>query len=156
MVDVDTLLGELDEQADQGFLADHLLRTAVRSLAESDDRFSWVGVYLLNDEGDELWLHNYVGPHTDHGRIKVGVGVCGTAVAEGENQNVPDVTAIDNYLACSTTVKSELVVLIRAGTVIYGQIDIDSEEKAAFTEEDEVALQRIADRLAAQIESERG
>ena len=61
----------------------------------------------------------------------------------------------ENYLACSPDVQSELVVLIRAGEDIFGQIDLDSEEKAAFTEEDEIALIGVADKLAEQIAAER-
>jgi GAF domain-containing protein len=76
--------------------------------------------------------------------------VCGAAVAEGHNINVPDVTTLDNYLACSPKVRSELVVLIRdpRDKRILGQIDVDSHKPAAFTAEDEQLLERIAQRLA--------
>ena len=83
-------------------------------------------------------------------RSPVGTGVCGTAVATGKNQNVPDVGAVDNYLSCNPGVKSELVVLIRAGKEIFGQIDIDSRTPAAFSDDDELAVQMIADKLAEQ------
>ena len=145
---------DLQQMRDEGHLSDALLRAAVRSIEESDERFDWVGVYLLGD-GDELWLHNYVGEPTEHAKIPVGTGICGRAVQERTNLNIPDVSAEENYLACSPDVQSELVVLIRAGEDIYGQIDIDSEEKAAFTEEDEVALIGIADKLAEQLAAER-
>jgi putative methionine-R-sulfoxide reductase with GAF domain len=52
-------------------------------------------------------------------------------------------------------VQSELVVLIRAGSDIFGQIDLDSDEPAAFTEEDEIAIIGIADKLAEQLAAER-
>lgn len=155
MIDATDLIKELQEMRDDGHLSDRLLRHAVKALSSSDDRFDWVGVYLLDGEKDELWLHNYVGEWTEHAKIPVGQGVCGTAVAEKANQNVPDVTAVENYLACAADVQSELVVLIRAGDDIFGQIDIDSEEKGAFTDEDEQALQGIADKLAEQIAAER-
>jgi len=155
MIEATDLIKELQEMRDDGHLSDRLLRHAVKALSSSDDRFDWVGVYLLDGEKDELWLHNYVGEWTEHAKIPVGQGVCGTAVAEKTNQNVPDVTAVENYLACSDDVQSELVVLIRAGDDIFGQIDIDSEEKGAFTDEDEQALQGIADKLAEQIAAER-
>ena len=61
----------------------------------------------------------------------------------------------ENYLECSPDVQSELVVLIRAGSDIFGQIDIDSDEPAAFTEEDEIAVISIADKLAEQLAAER-
>ena len=144
---------DLQQMRDEGHLSDALLRAAVRSIEKSDARFDWVGVYLLREEG--LWLHNYVGEPTEHAKIPVGTGVCGRAVQERTNLNIPDVSAEENYLSCSPDVQSELVILIRAGEDIFGQIDIDSEEKAAFTEEDEVALIGIADKLAEQLAAER-
>src|SRR2546422_366378 len=77
-----------------------------------------------------------------------GRGVCGTAVATGEDQNVPDVAAIGNYLACNLETKSELVVLIRRGQTTLGQLDIDSDVPAGFTESHHRAVKEIADALA--------
>ena len=155
-MDGGSLIKDLQDMRDDGHLSDALLRKAVRSISD-DDRFDWVGVYLLRngEEGEELWLHNYVGEPTEHAIIPVGTGVCGRAVAERTNLNVPDVSAEENYLACSPDVQSELVVLIRAGDDIFGQIDIDSETKAAFSEDDEIQLIGIADKLAEQIAAER-
>jgi len=155
MIEAGKLVRDLQMMRDEGHLSDALMRYAVRSIASSDDRFSWVGVYLLNDEGSELWLHNYIGTPTEHAKIPVGTGVCGRAVAEGANLNVPDVSKEENYLACSPDVQSEMVVLIRAGDDIYGQIDLDSEDAAAFTDEDEEVLQAVADKLAEQLAAER-
>ena len=140
---------------DDGHLSDALLRRAVRSIAEADDRYGWVGVYLLNEAEQELWLHNYVGSGTEHAKIPVGTGVCGRAMEERTNLNIPDVSVEENYLECSPDVQSELVVLIRAGADIFGQIDLDSDEASAFTEEDEIQLISIADKLAEQLASER-
>jgi len=155
MFDTNELVMELQELRDDGHLSDALLRHAVRSISESDDRFDWVGVYLLNDDEDGLWLHNYIGAATEHAKIPVGQGVCGTAIDEGKNQRVDDVSERDDYLACDPDVKSELVVLIRAGDDIFGQIDIDSQEASAFTDDDEAALSAVADKLAEQIAAER-
>ena len=145
----------LQEMRDEGHLSDALLRKAVRSIDEADDRFNWVSVYLLNAAEQELWLHNYMGPGTDHAKIPVGTGVCGRAVAERTNLNIADVSAEENYLVCSPDTRSELVILIRAGEEIFGQIDVDSDDEAAFTEEDEMALISIADKLAEQLAAER-
>lgn len=155
MIEASELVKELQRMRDEGYLSDALLRRAVVRLSESDDRFDWTGVYLLKEDEDLLWLHNYVGAATDHSKIPVGTGVCGSAVEAKENRNVPDVSEVDEYLACSPDVKSELVVLIRAGDEIFGQIDLDSEEADAFTDEDESAIQAVADKLAEQIMAER-
>ena len=155
MLDANKLVHELQDMRDGGFLSDSLLRHAVRSIGKADPRFDWVGVYLLRPEGEELWLHNYVGSSTEHALIPVGTGVCGTAVAEKANLIVDDVSQVENYLACNPHVQSEMVVLIRAGDEIFGQIDIDSSEKAAFTADDEAALSAVADKLAEQLAAER-
>lgn len=138
---------------DEGHLSDALLRYAVRTISSSDDRFSWVGVYLLNAE-NELWLHNYVGTPTEHAKIPVGSGICGRAVAEKINMNVPDVTK-ETDLTCAPDVMSEMVVLIRAGDEIFGQIILDSEDLKAFKEEDDLVLQGVSDKLAEQLAAER-
>jgi L-methionine (R)-S-oxide reductase len=155
MVEAKELVRELQGMRDDGHLSDALLRRAVRRIASSDKKLSWVGVYLLNAEGNELWLHNYVGSPTEHAKIAVGKGVCGTAVAEKANQNIPDVRKVENYLSCNPDVQSELVVLIRAGDVIFGEIDLDSEEPKAFKADDEKSVEAIADKLAEQLMAER-
>ena len=155
MFDVKEVVRELQQMRDDGHLSDALLRRGVRMIASSDKRCSWVGVYLLNKEGNELWLHNYVGMPTEHAKIQVGQGVCGTAVAEKKNQNVADVREVENYLVCNPDVQSELVVLIRAGDEIFGEFDIDSEDPKAFKPEDEAAVEAVADELAEQLMAER-
>jgi GAF domain-containing protein len=74
--------------------------------------------------------------------------VCGTAVAERRNMNIPDVRQVSNYLACSAETRSELVVLIRSGDEIHAQIDIDSHEVGAFDDATVQGVQRVADWLA--------
>jgi len=155
MLDGTSIVHDLQQLRDEGHLSDALLRTAVKKIEKGDPRYDWVGVYLFNEENNELWLHNYVGSPTEHAKIPVGTGVCGTAVAEKANQIVGDVTEVENYLACNPDVRSEIVVLIRAGDEIFGQIDIDSSEENAFGEEDEKELSAIADKLAEQIAAER-
>jgi GAF domain-containing protein len=96
-----------------------------------------------------LELGPFVGEPTEHVRIEVGVGVCGTAVATGENQLVDDVNALDNYLACSVGTRSELVVLIRHEGEVVGQFDVDSDEPERFAVADERFLERLAEVVAA-------
>jgi GAF domain-containing protein len=108
--------------------------------------YDWSGIYRL--EGDELVLDAYVGAETDHVRIPVGTGVCGTAVAEDANQVVTDVRELTNYLSCSTLTRSEIVVLIRSGSKVLGQIDIDGHAVGAFDGSDEAFLEELAADLA--------
>ena len=155
MLEPNDVLKELQDLRENGFLSDALLRRAVKDIAAADDRFDWVGVYLVNSEENVVWLHNYVGKPTPHSKIPVGEGVCGTAVAEGKNSNVPDVSAVDNYIVCDKRVKSEMVVLIRGDDEIFGLINIESRTEEAFTDEDSAAVQSLADKVAEQLAQER-
>lgn len=155
MVDAGKMVKRIQEMREEGYLSDAILRATVKELKATEPKASWVGVYLLNPDENILWLHNYVGPGTEHARIPVGEGVCGTAVAEKKNQNVPDVTKVENYLACSPKVKSEMVVLIRAGDEIFGQVDVDSNQKDAFSKEDQESVELVAEKLAEVFMAER-
>jgi L-methionine (R)-S-oxide reductase len=123
-----------------------LLQIAADKIRAAGPPYTSVYLYMLR--GDQLILEAFAGRETDHTRIPVGVGVCGTAVASGQDQNVPDVRAVENYLACNAWTRSELVVLIRRGATILGQIDIDSDLPDPFTAEEESAVKQVADALA--------
>ena len=146
-MNVDALIARLEALAAAGGTFERILETAVAGLHELDPRFHWTGIYELFPD-QVLRLGPFVGAPTDHVFIGVGRGVCGTAVAEKRNLNIPDVTKISNYLACSTETRSELVVLIRSGDMIHAQIDIDSHEVAAFDDAAMATVQRVADWLA--------
>jgi len=123
-----------------------LLRTAAEKIRAAGPPYTSVYLYMLH--GDELVLEAFAGRDTEHTRIPVGEGVCGTAVATGRDQNVPDVRAVQNYIACNAWTRSELVVLIRRGEKILGQIDVDSDEADPFTAEEEAEVRAVADALA--------
>ncbi len=122
------------------------LRRRAMELLDELDTYNWSGIYRL--EEDELVLDEYVGAATDHTRIPVGRGVCGTAVAENQNQVIEDVRELENYLACSIQTRSEIVVLIKDDSRILGQIDIDGHQVGAFDQSDEKLLESISKILA--------
>ena len=119
------------------------LERAVDALGGAFGRYSWVGVYLVT--GDELALGPWRGPAaTAHVRIPIGQGVCGAAARSGTIENVPDVSQDPRYLACFTSTRSELVVPITRDTLVFGEIDVDSDLPAAFTPADERLLAAVA------------
>jgi L-methionine (R)-S-oxide reductase len=123
-----------------------LLQLACDRLRALGAPYTSVYAYMLH--GGELVLEAFAGRATEHARIPVGQGVCGTAVATGADQNVPDVGAVANYLACNLDTKSELVVLIRRGSMILGQLDVDSDVPAGFDEGHHRTVKDVADALA--------
>ena len=52
------------------------------------------------------------------------------------------------YLACSLDTKSEIVVPIMKGAEVLGEIDIDSDRRAAFGDADQKMLEAVAALLA--------
>ncbi len=123
-----------------------LLHLAAERIQAAGSPYTSVYLYMLH--GDALVLEAHAGRDTDHTRIPVGRGVCGTAVATGQDQNIGDVRALDNYLACNLETRSELVVLIRRGAAILGQIDVDSDVEGEFAPEEVAQVRLVADALA--------
>lgn len=124
-----------------------LLQLAATKIRESGPPYT--GVYMYMVRGDQLELEAFDGRPTDLTEIAMGEGMCGKAVAEKRDLNIPDVSAADGYLSCSIETKSELVVLIRRHDEILGQIDIDSDLLDGFPPAEEGAVREVADALAA-------
>jgi GAF domain-containing protein len=118
-------------------------------LQDSIDYYNWVGFYFANLEAKKLHLGPYVGAPTDHTVIPFGKGICGQVAISNESFVVPDVATQDNYIACSFTVKSEIVVPLFVNGKNIGQIDIDSHVLDPFTEADEQFLEFVNQQVAA-------
>jgi L-methionine (R)-S-oxide reductase len=144
---VKELLSRLEAQVHAGADFDSVLEAAVQGVHELSPRFHWTGIYELFPD-NVLRLGPFIGAPTEHVFIGCGQGICGTAVAERRNLNIPDVSKVTNYLACSSDTRSELVVLIRSGDTIHAQIDIDSHELDAFDASSVRAVEAVADWLA--------
>ena len=117
-------------------------------LKNSISYYNWVGFYFRNGEKEELILGPYVGAATDHTVIPFGKGICGQVAVSNKNFVVPDVAAQDNYIACSFTVKSEIVVPLFVNGENIGQIDIDSHVLDPFTTADERFLEFVNGEIA--------
>jgi len=136
-------LAEIEQIAAGGEDSDDILRRVVDLLHDRFDAYSWIGIYFV--EGDELVLGPWRGPQaTEHVRIPVGQGICGAAAASGRTEIVDDVNADDRYLSCFLSTRSEIVVPIVYDTLVVAEIDIDSDQPAAFGEDDREFLERVA------------
>src|SRR6056297_1880577 len=113
------------------------------------DVFDWTGFYLVSDQKEKmLELGPYVGEETDHTRIPFGKGICGQAAETLDTFVVQDVSQADNYLACSISVKSEIVVPIMKGSEFKGELDIDSRTKDAISDDLRVLCENICSELS--------
>ena len=113
--------------------------------------YDWVGFYFRNGQKKELILGPYAGTPTEHTTIPFGKGICGQVAVSNQNFVVPDVQAQDNYIACSLTVKSEIVIPIFVNGENIGQIDIDSKTLNPFKKADEVFLEFICTKVASML-----
>lgn len=127
---------------------DERLLTICERLENHIDYYNWVGFYFKNGDKNELKLGPYVGEPTDHTIIPFGKGICGQVALSNKNFVVPDVAAQDNYIACSITVKAEIVIPIFVNGENIGQIDIDSNTPDPFTSEDERFLEFVCEKVA--------
>jgi len=107
--------------------------------------FFWVGFYLV--KGDELVLAPFQGPIACT-RIRFGKGVCGTAWQQGHTIIVSDVEQFPGHIACNSQSKSEIVVPLISNGIIYGVLDIDSDQLNSFDGTDRFYLEKICEMLS--------
>ena len=124
------------------------LQLVCQFLKNNVPHYDWVGFYFKNGDKNELKLGPYAGEPTDHLIIPFGKGICGQVALSNKNFVVPDVKAQDNYIACSLTVKSEIVVPLFVNGENVGQIDIDSKTIDPFTVDDERFLEYVNQEVA--------
>lgn len=132
----------------KNILRDEKLLQICHLLRDNIDYYDWVGFYFRNGDKEELLLGPYAGEPTDHTVIPFGKGICGQVAVSNKNFVVPDVSAQDNYIACSMTVKSEIVIPLFVNGENIGQIDIDSNVRNPFTENDERFLEFVNTEIA--------
>ena len=134
---------------DNSLSVDERLLAICELLEKEVPYYNWVGFYFKNGDKNELKLGPYVGEPTDHTIIPFGKGICGQVAISNQNFVVPDVAAQDNYIACSITVKAEIVVPLFVDGQNIGQIDIDSNTPDPFTDKDERFLEFVCKKVAA-------
>jgi len=128
----------------------NVLEKVVDYLYENFNHYSWIGIYIV--EGNDLLLGPWRGEQaTEHTKISIGTGVCGSAAQSGNVEIVPDVSKDERYLSCFVSTRSEIVVPIKKNGKIIGEIDIDSDALNAFDKKDALFLGKIADMLALHI-----
>ena len=148
--DATDILSSLQARASETRDPTALGAVIVESLQTHLPQASWVGIYWLR--GRTLILGPFVGPPTEHVRIPVGTGVCGQAIEDNQDRVVADVRDETNYLACSATVRSEMVILIRSRGEVVGQIDLDADDVEAFDSDDLCIVRSVADGLGGVID----
>jgi len=107
--------------------------------------YRWVGVYEVME--DEIANVAFNGPGAPvYPRFPITSGLSGAAVTSGETVVVSDVTEDPRYLTAFGSTRSEIIVPVVVGAKrkVVGTIDVESEEKDAFSEADRSALEHCA------------
>jgi L-methionine (R)-S-oxide reductase len=146
----DGLLQLVRATASQAADARELMDAVVQLLKAERPHYSWVGFYLMAGPS-ELAVGPYAGKATPHIRIPLNQGICGAAASSGESLIIDDVNSDPRYLACSLETRSEIVVPIKRDGRVLGEIDIDSDQPAAFSAADQRLLEEIAEIVAARL-----
>lgn len=128
-------IGTVDTETD-------ILKVAVELIDSFSDDYNWTGFYMVRDGA--LEIGPYIGPETQHTHIEFNAGICGAAASQKKSVVVDDVNADPRFLACSLTTRSEIVVPLMNGDECIGEIDIDSNRPANFTDDDRTMLEEIA------------
>jgi GAF domain-containing protein len=134
----------------QAISIEQKLQEICNVLKQSIAHYHWVGFYFVLANQKKLRLTQFAGKQTEHIIIPFGKGICGQVAVSNENFVVQDVTEQDNYISCGFEVKSEIVVPIFQNGKNVGQIDIDSQSIAPFTDKDEILLEFICKQVATQ------
>lgn len=134
--------------ANDGEKADQRLKEVCELLQTTVGYYDWVGFYFANEAERTLHLKAFAGEPTDHTVIPFGKGICGQVAVSNQNFVVADVKAQDNYIACSITVKSEIVIPLFKDGKNIGQIDIDSHMEDPFSAEDERFLEWVNEEVS--------
>lgn len=119
------------------------MATLIAVLHHKMDYFFWTGFYLI-DQG-EMTVNVYQGPVACQ-VLEKNKGVCWAAFNLKETIVVEDVHLFPGHIACDSRSNSEIVIPFKnkAGEMI-GVLDIDSKEKASFSETDAHWLEKILD-----------
>ncbi|MDH3890351.1 MAG: GAF domain-containing protein [candidate division Zixibacteria bacterium] len=119
-----------------------LLRTVIELIDGFSDGYNWTGFYMM--QGSHLEVGPYIGEETEHVKIELNRGICGAAASQKTTVTVDDVQSDSRFIACSLSTRSEIVVPLMDGDTVLGEIDIDSDQPAFFTDQDKLMLEEIA------------
>jgi len=132
---------QLEELVQKSNNAQARMATITAVLHHKMDYFFWTGFYMIED--GKMTVNSYQGPVACQ-ILEKDKGVCWAAFNQKETVVVEDVHAFPDHIACDSRSNSEIVVPLKnAGGEIIGVLDIDSKDKASFSEVDARWLEKI-------------
>lgn len=117
------------------------MATIIAVLHHKMDYFFWTGFYMI--ENGNLTVNSYQGPVACQ-ILEKDKGVCWAAFNKKEPVVVEDVHNFPDHIACDSRSNSEIVIPFKNKTgEIIGVLDVDSSQKASFSEVDARWLEKI-------------
>jgi L-methionine (R)-S-oxide reductase len=115
----------------------------ISALLQSSLGFLWTGFYRVVEPGKLMRIGPYQGS-LGCLEIEFGRGVCGTAAAESRTVIVDDVQLFPGHITCDARARSEIVIpVFNRRKDLIAVLDIDSEERGSFSDEDRNGLEEI-------------
>ncbi|HPF51134.1 MAG TPA: GAF domain-containing protein [Draconibacterium sp.] len=117
------------------------MATIIAVLHNKFDYFFWTGFYLLDE--DRMTVNMYQGSVACQ-ILEKDKGVCWAAFNQQKTLVVEDVHQFPDHIACDSRSNSEIVVPFKneSGEII-GVLDVDSKDKASFSDVDARWLEKI-------------
>ncbi len=150
-----------DLELDRRQILDQVVQPALNKITGGPDgKVSLATIHAYDDQSNEMVLESVFPPASypqlvaglghrrslDVARAAGGkVGISGLAVLTRRSHLVADVAKNVVYLEFDPLTRSELAVPLRDATRVFGVIDVESRELAAFDEDDRDALEGLAE-----------
>ena len=143
-MDESHLLAEISRILEKNYGREEKAARVAEAIRRAGD-YRWVGIYEVME--DEIANVAFDGPGAPvYPRFPITQGLSGAAVASGETVFAGDVAEDPRYLTAFGSTRSEIIVPVVEGAKrkVVGTLDVESEEKDAFSEADRSALERCA------------
>jgi phosphoserine phosphatase RsbU/P len=150
------LIGEVGQQIAAILDLDTLFHQTVELVRVTFD-YMFVAICVREENSNRIIFEGATHPALHNQHVHVGQGIIGWVVENGEMLNVPDVTRDERYwpMASLPQTQSELTVPLIFGEEVIGAIDVESDQLAAFDDEDIYTLRTLADQIAIAIHEAR-
>lgn len=150
------LIGEVGQQIAAILDLETLFHQTVE-LVRATFGYMFVAICVREENSNRIIFEGATHAALRHRHMHVGQGIIGWVVENGETLNVPDVTRDERYwpMASLPQTQSELAVPLIFGEEVSGAIDVESDQAAAFGDEDIYTLRTLADQIAVAIHEAR-
>ena len=118
-------------------------------MVRAERNYRWIGIYKI-ERGDFVILAGTGDEPPAYPRFPKTQGLCGAVAESGETLIVGDVRKDPRWLPAFWTTHSEIVVpmICESNGQVVGVIDVESDKRNAFSEDDRDFLEHVAGVMA--------